>query len=260
MGSLKLFATWLLFGSAKVDAAGKMSLGTGGLIGYGGRFLGAAGELLGLSSLQAAAVIGGLAVVTPLVIWAAYEGYQTATYNPPVVAAGKEKADHISKIQAAQEKARTSTDPAEKQSAEAAIEGLRELGVPVLPTRGDGYSIFVANNDVFVGQRSVIEDAALSTVILWGTDGSRKVKDVAQVKNALQGDRSFPTPVAALNAYQTLLKNSKRASAAFASHGKLGQFQDVPLQIGPDTVRIDTAVLVPEHWYAINNVERFLVR
>jgi hypothetical protein len=252
METLKLIASWILVGSAEVDGAGKLVGGTGGLIGLGSRALAFLG---GLSSLQLGALM-----VLPFLAWAGYEGLQTLTYNPPVVAAGKDKADTISKIQAAQEKASTGTDPAAQQSAEAAIENLRELGIPVLPTRGDGYSIFVANNDVFVGQKSVIEDAALSTVILWGTDGTRKVKDVAQVKNALRGDRTLPTPLAALNAYRTLLKNSKRASAAFASHGKLGQFQDVPLQIGPDTVQIDTSVLVPDHWYAINNVERFLVR
>jgi hypothetical protein len=244
METISLIGSWLWTGAA----------GPGGVAGTGG-IVGACGWFTGLAAWQLFALIG-----LPVGLYAAYEGYKTMTYHPPVVAVGPEKARDIRELEVDREKARTSTDPAVRAAAIKAIEDRREVRIAEKPIRGDGYGIFVANNDVFVGQKSVIEDAALATVILWGTDGTRKVKDVAQVKNALQGDRTFPTPAAAMDAYRTLLKSVKRASAAFASHGKIGQFQNVPLRIATDTVEIDTAVLVPDHWYAVNNVDRFLVR
>jgi hypothetical protein len=141
------------------------------------------------------------------------------------------------------------TDPREREEAKTEIiNRQRKVDPPPekeRPTR-EAYGIYLAGQDVFVGQKSVIEAAPVSTIILWGRDPNKKVKDVATVANFHPEGKTFATWSEAWEEYTRLKTEQGPAHPAFRSWGRVARFAGCPANPQRKDGR-----------YFINNEERF---
>lgn len=218
-----------------------------------GRCLGVTGRL---APLAGGAAVGVGAFLLSLFAYFVAGALGTAMADDPVEA-GPRMAEHRADLRDMERIADPTTDPTEKERLIERLEGGRDVVIPDLPAfSGERFGIYVAGKDVFVGQKSVIENASVASVVLWGVHPTNKVKNVATVKNALAENKTFGNAADAWKAYKGIKKNVKRAHSGFVSHGKLGRFENAP-DFG---IQLDPSVLASDRWYAVNNEDRFLVR
>jgi hypothetical protein len=87
--------------------------------------------------------------------------------------------------------------------------------LPTVPT--EPYGIFIAEGEIFVGRRTELENTTACSLRGWGTDCTKKVRDVATV-NQVAGP--FPTSAAARTAFCNAYVAGSLRSAPFGAGQK----------------------------------------
>ncbi len=83
-------------------------------------------------------------------------------------------------------------------TATATTEPTRPALAPLPPVATEPYGVFIAENEVFVGQRTEIENTTTCSLRGWGLDCSKRVRDVTTLNQVLG---PFPTSAAARTAF-----------------------------------------------------------